>query len=286
MNKFRMRACRGFTLIELVMVIVITGIIGSMVAVFLKWPVQQYIDVARRAELSDIADTAFYRLAGDISTAVPNSVRACTGAPCVEFLPVKDVGRYRARSDLTSAPTGDVLDFSVADGSFDVIGPQVGFAVGDYIVVGSTQSDGAPAYDTTSSGVLRAYTGPAGAQSNVAITPTKLPAFAQLSTQRFDVVDGAQQAVTYACEGVLGTLDADNNGQANLVRHWKYGFNAAQANPPVGGQTAILADKLSGCVIDYTAANQRMGLLSVRLTLTSGGESVNLYQDIHVSNAP
>jgi MSHA biogenesis protein MshO len=282
----RKRSLSGFTLIELVMVMTITGIIGSMVAVFLKWPIQQYIDVARRAELSDIADTAFYRLAGDISASVPNSVRACTGAPCVEFLPVKDIGRYRALPDVTNAPVGDVLDFSIADGSFDVIGPPLSLAAGDYIIIGSTQSDGAPAYDTTTSGVLRAYEGVAGAQSNVAITPTKLPAFAQLSTQRFDVVDGAQQAVTYACEGTLGALDADKNGQASLVKHWKYGFNAVQVSPPVGGKTAILADKLSGCVIEYTAANQRMGLLSVRLTLTSGGESVNLYQDIHVSNAP
>lgn len=277
----------GFTLIEMVMVIVITGIIGSMVAVFIKWPVQQYIDVARRAELTDIADTAFYRLTGDISIAVPNSVRVagCGSTPCIEFLPVKDIGRYRASAALA---VGDVLDFTSADSSFDVIGAPVNFSVGDYIVVGSTQSDGAPAYDTTAaSGVLRAYAGSAGLQSNVAITATKFPAFAQLSTQRFDVVDGAQQAVSYACEGTLGTLDVNKNGQASLVKHWKYGFNVAQVAPAtLTGSRAILADKVSGCVIDYAAINQRLGLLGVRLTLTSGGESVSLYQEIHVSNAP
>jgi hypothetical protein len=32
--------------------------------------------------------------------------------------------------------------------------------------------------------------------------------------------------------------------------------------------------------------NQRFGLLAVRLTLTSGGESVSLYDEIHVSNVP
>lgn len=286
------RSCRGFTLVELVMVIVITGIIGSMVAVFIKWPVQQYIDVARRAELTDMADTAFFRLAGDISTAVPNSVRVagCGASPCIEFLPTRDVGRYRALTDQTipASAVGDVLDFSAADGSFDIIGPTMSLVAGDYIVIGNTQSDGAPAYNTTAaSGVLRAYTGTTGLQSNVAISPTQFPAFAQLVSQRFDVVDGSQQAVTYACEGTLGTLDVSKNGQASLVKHWKYGFNAAQAAPSsLGGSRAILADKLSGCVIDYSVANQRLGLLGVRLTLTSDGESVSLYQEIHVSNAP
>ncbi|HCI52603.1 MAG TPA: hypothetical protein DE312_04695 [Gallionella sp.] len=283
--------CRGFTLIELVMVITITGIIGSMVAVFLKWPVQQYMDVARRAELTNIADTAFYRLAGDVSIAVANSVRVagCGATPCLEFLPTKDVGRYRAAQDMTdpASGVGDVLDFSSSDSSFDVIGSPMSFAANDYIVIGSTQSDGGPAYDATTSGVLRAYAGTAGTQSNVVITPTKFPSFARLGSQRFDVVDGAQQAVTYACEGTLGALDSSGHGQASLVRHWGYGFNPVQVNPGVlTGTRAILADKVSGCSIDYTAANQRMGLLGVRLTLTSGGESVSLYQEIHVSNMP
>jgi MSHA biogenesis protein MshO len=286
------RSSSGFTLIEMVMVIVLTGIIGSMVAMFLRWPVQQYMDVARRAELTDIADTAFYRLAGDLSTAVPNSIRiaGCGVNPCIEFLPTRDGGRYRALMDQTipASAVGDVLDFTAPDSSFDIIGSQVNFSAGDYIVIGNTQSDGAPAYDTTAnSGVLRAYTGGAGLQSNVAITPTQFPAFAQLASQRFDVVDGTQQAVTYACEGTQVTLDASKNGQASLVKHWKYGFMTAQAAPAtLSGSRAILADKLSGCAFDYAVANQRLGLLGVRLTLTSGGESVSLYQEIHVSNAP
>jgi MSHA biogenesis protein MshO len=39
---------RGFTLVELVIVIVITGILSGMVAVFLRTPVQSYVDTAAR----------------------------------------------------------------------------------------------------------------------------------------------------------------------------------------------------------------------------------------------
>ena len=38
------RQTSGFTLIELVMVIVILGIIGAMVAVFMRPPIDAYID--------------------------------------------------------------------------------------------------------------------------------------------------------------------------------------------------------------------------------------------------
>jgi MSHA biogenesis protein MshO len=286
-------SCGGFTLIEMIMVIVITGIIGSMVAVFIKAPVQQYMDISRRAELSDIADTAFYQLAGELSTAVPNSLRiaGCGGTPCFEFIPAKEAGRYRAAADLSNPASGvgDVLDFgSVSDRSFDIIGPGLSFATGDYIVIGSTQSDGGPAYDVSASGVLRTYAGTAGtSKSNVVFAAAQFPSFAQLDTQRFDVLDGVLQAVTYSCEGTLGTLDASGNGQARLWKHWAYGFNAAQIAPAsLGGSKAVLADKVSACVIDYTAINQRLGLLGIRLTLTSGNENVSLYQEIHVSNAP
>jgi MSHA biogenesis protein MshO len=280
----------------MVMVIVITGIIGGMVAMFLKAPIQQYQDISRRAELTDIADTALYRLSSDISAAVSNSVRVlgCGATPCVEFLPTKDGGRYRALMDMTNPASGvgDILDFAAsapADSSFDIIGPPISFAVSDVIVVGSTQSSGNSPYDfTATSGVSRTYTGAAAPSAVlVTFTATQFPAFARLPSQRFDVVSGTEQAVTYSCEGTLGTLDANGNGQGQLVRHWGYGFNPTQIAPSLlGGSSALLANRVSACQIVYAPVNQRFGLLEIRLTLTSGGESVSLYNEIHVSNVP
>jgi MSHA biogenesis protein MshO len=271
------QSSKGFTLVEMIIVIVITGIIGGIVAVFMKAPIDGYVDSARRAELTDIADTAVRRMARDVRTAVPNSVRFsnCT-APCVEFIPTKNGGRYRADTP------GDVLNFGGADSSFDIVGSTITFATNDYIVAGSTQSDGSLPYSTAASGVLRAYAGVAGAQANVSITNTSgFPATAALDSQRFDVVDGTQRAVTYACTGTLGTLDANGNGQGQLVRYSNYGFNVAPSGTP-----SLLADKVRACTIEYGVPNQRFGLLAVRLTLTSGGESVTLYNEIHVNNAP
>jgi MSHA biogenesis protein MshO len=266
----------GFTLVEMILVIVITGIIGGIVATFLKMPVQGYVDSARRAELTDIADTAFRRMARDIRTAVPNSVRNtnCV-APCVEFIPTKAGGRYRA--DLP----GNVMVFGAAwTGTFDIVGSSINFTAGaspDYIEVGNLS----PYDQTTANGSLRRYTGATGPLTTVTIDATApLSQYATSERQRFAVVDGTQRAVTYACEGALGT-DANGNGTARLVRYWNYGFNAAPAGVP-----AILANRVSNCNMVYDVPSARMGLLSVQLTLTSGGESVALYNEIHVNNVP
>lgn len=275
----------GFTLVEMIIVIVITGIIAGVVAVFIQAPVQGYVDSERRAELTDIADTALRRVARDLRSAVPNSARStnCT-APCIEFLPSKDGGRYRA------AAPGNVLNFGAADANFDIVGTGINFAANDFIVVGSTQSAGNLPYSTAAAGVLRAYAGAAGAQTTVNITnPVGFPSTARLDSQRFDVVDGAQQAVTYACTGALGALDANGNGQGQLVRYSNYGFNVA----PTTVAPVVLANRVSACAINYvipaTPATEifaRFGLVEMSITLTSGNESITLHHEVHVNNSP
>src|SRR5918999_3289563 len=116
---------RGVTLIEMVIVITITAIIASGVAVFISRPFEGYVDAARRAELTDIADTALRRITRDLRTALPNSIRITSVGSVVylEYLQTRGGGRYRAALAST-VPLGDPLDFSDdADSTFDVIGP-------------------------------------------------------------------------------------------------------------------------------------------------------------------
>ena len=285
---------RGFTLIEMIVVMVITGIIGGMVAMFIKAPVQGYVDSARRAEMTDIADTALRRLARDIRTAVPNSVRIPAGViTYIEFLPTRAGGRYRANATGGTGGCGaipaDALTFDAADICFEIVGAPITFLAGDQIVIGSTQSDGMPPYQlpTSATGIRRAFSGVVGAPvAKVDITPTVVfPPFAEVQGQRFNVVPGDQQAVTYACVGTLNTLDANQDGQAQLIRYSNYGFNPTQSLPTTAG-APLLADKVSACEIVYDAVNQRNGLVAIRLGITRGGESISLYHQVHVNNVP
>ncbi|OIR18232.1 hypothetical protein GALL_15600 [mine drainage metagenome] len=284
---------RGFTLVEMVVVIVITGIIGGMVAVFIRAPVQGYADSARRAEMTDIADTALRRIGRDLRTAVPNSVRipVAAGSTYIEFMPTKDGGRYRV--DATGGgggcgAAGDDLDFTAPDTCFEIVGSPITFVAGDQIVVGSTQSDGSLPYKSAAAGgVMRQIaSGGVGTQQVVKMTSTvAFPASSELDGHRFEVVPADQQAVTYACTGTLGPLDANGDGQGALTRYWAYGFINPQAASP-GGRSAILADKVSACNFVYNISNARDSLVAISLTITRGGESVNLYHEIHVNNIP
>ena len=295
-----MRATRqiqsGFTLVEMIIVMVITGIIGGMVAIFITAPVQQYTDSARRAELTDIADTAVQRVLRDIRTAVPNSVRqpaACT-PNCVEFLPTKAGGRYRANDVggtlcgvATVANAGDALSFVGIDTCFGVIGLAVvavpPLAAGDYVVVGSTQSSGALPYDQTATGVLRKITGVAvtGGLQSISISGVLLPPSAQLDSQRFQIVDKTAQAVTYSCENV--NIDASGNGTGTLKRYSGYGFNG----PTIPSAAPVLANNISACSFVYAIGSyQHDGLVGLSLQITQSGETVSLYEEVHVNNAP
>ena len=277
---------RGFTLVEMIVVMVITGIIGGMVAIFIKSPIQGYVDSARRAELTDIADTALRRLARDIRTAVPNSIRmpasSCTGSPCfVEFIPTINGGRYRA----DTGGFNNILSFGTGGTTrFDIIGAGIPIVVNvDFIVIGSTQSSGAPPYDQNATGVLRRVTNTPPGNITVIFAGPVLPAWAEVPGQRFDVVDGTQQAVTYACENV-NTVGGEGTG--TLKRYAAYDFITPQPALTAMGTGAILADGVSDCSIAYDAFNQRNGLLAIRLGITRGGESVSLYHAIHINNVP
>jgi MSHA biogenesis protein MshO len=283
----------GFTLVEMIVVIVITGIIGGVVAIFLRMPVQGYVDSARRAEMTDIADTALRRISRDLRLALPNSVRVtgtCGGtSTCfIEFIPTIGGGRYRDSTDSLGA--GNVLDFSAADTSFDVLGTmQPGVpAVGDQIVVYNLGILGADAYtgNTLAADNRRAVSGVAG--NVISITSTaKLPFDScqydasgyVIGGCRFQVV---QTPVTYACAPAVG-------GSGGTLTRWQgYPIQPGQPITPPGGTSSIMATNVSACSFTYDASvvAQRSGLVTMHLTITEQGESASLYGATHVSNLP
>lgn len=270
------------------MVIVITGIIGGIVAVFIKMPVQGYIDTARRAGMTDIADTALRRMSRDIRTALPNSVRiTVVGADTyLEFIPVKGSGRYRV--GVVTPATDNPLNFTVADNCFDVLGPMPALVTGDTLVI---YNRGIPtvadAYDGTSSS---AYVTPlpvctpetVSTAATIGITAKQFPF--QSPGNRFQVID---TPVTYVC---APATDGAGNGTGTLTRYWGYAIQPGQptalatltsVNPP-----ALLASKVSACSFSYGAVGQRLSLVTMNLGITESGETVTLYSATHVSNVP
>jgi MSHA biogenesis protein MshO len=269
-------------------VIVITGILAGIVAVFISKPVEGYVDSVRRAELTDAADVALRRMTRDVRLALPNSLR--TVANGFEFVMTKAGGRYREETDgstcgnflyTTDIDCGPPAE-TLSESDFDALGPMPAITGGDRIVVYNLGAGYAPA-DAYSGGNVATVSGA------VAITANPVPLAANVfpaqsppqpsPDARFQVVGSADLVVRYTCTGGVLTRFA----------------GCSLATPAVcPGPGAVLAGSASAepkasCSIDYTsAATSRSGLLLVTLTLTDtpSGESVSLFQQIHVDNAP
>ena len=268
--KFPAYRSTGFTLVEMIVSIVIAGILVSMVAMFGRGQIDAYIDVSNRAQLADEADTALRRVARDLQSALPNSVRQ--SGDFLEFVPIRDAGRYRA--DVNSAGGGDFLDFSnAADNSFDVLGPAVNVVAGDQLVIFNLGLAGSDVYAGTS---RRAISTGAGSVSSLQYALGGLGQFPLASPQnRFQIVGGP---VTYQCNVAGGN---------NVLRHSGYAFAGAQPTAFAGATSAVLVGDVTACSFSYSpAVLQRNGLVVLRLTLTRNGESVQLLHQVDVLNTP
>jgi MSHA biogenesis protein MshO len=302
----RRRREAGFTLIEAIIVITITAIISAVVAVFIRAPVEGYMDSVARAELTDIADTALRRMARDIRLALPNSVRV--SGNYLELLQTKTGGRYLREEDGVS---GNILRFegancttTPADCTFDVVGnmpsSEQKIVSGDYIVVynlGPGQ-DPADAYNCTGAAPNRICNRaqvsgtPSGNTITLADNPfsnwtlSTAPGPMKSPSGRFQVVSGP---VTYFCDGTA------SGGSGQLRRYANYTIQTAQplnvASAPLSGASmALLATGVISCAFAYQdVKNTHSGLISLSISMqvpNSSSGIVTLTHQVHVDNTP
>lgn len=88
----------GFTLIELIMVIVVLGIVAIATTRYLGLGAQMYADAAGRDKLLSQSRFAVERITRELRNVVPNSVRTWNDGSrqCIEFAPLLQAGRYES----------------------------------------------------------------------------------------------------------------------------------------------------------------------------------------------
>ncbi|MBU3898031.1 MAG: type II secretion system GspH family protein [Gammaproteobacteria bacterium] len=268
---------RGFTLVELIMVIVIMGVIGATVAVFMKSPIDAYFDTARRSGIADVADTTVRRMARDIRKALPNSIRL-SGTSCIEFIPTRTGGRYRAQDIAAGDETS--LKFDAADLSFNMLGLNSALPTdqqikpSDVVAVYNLGIVGSDAYAGDNTAVLTGVNVSAFAATETELkmvgNSTKFPL--ESGSKRFHVIPGDEKIVAYLCSG------------GKLYRNANYAYSPSCPAPTVG-TTPLIANEAT-CNFAYSAADIRNGLVQLQLTFSSSGESVSIYHEVHVNNTP
>lgn len=301
----------GFTLIEIIIVILLIGILSGVLFVVLRGPITQYVRIEQRTTIVDIAETALLRMTREIRLALPNSIRV-SGSTALEFLRTSDGGRYRADTGGTVAvcPGGspvalDVLSFSATTDCFEIIGGLVNVPAAngaanqatcrtagntsDCLVIYNT---GQPADCTTAADpCANAYCGcnMAGitdatnsyiefdiSGSPLASPPSDFPYSSP--RQRFQIVD---MPVSFVCASNQITRYAD--------------YDIAAAQPVSSGdfgtalENNLLVNQVSSCSFNYSAGSAtRAGLVTISLTIRDNelNQEVTLLQQAHVDNLP
>lgn len=269
----------GFTLIESVMVIVITGIIAAAVAVFVQRPVEGYFASMRRAELADAADAALNQMGRELRYALPNSMRvmASGGRQYLEFVPTLAAGRYRYDGSDGCFSAAQCSSLTSLGSVISANNEQVGSALVIFNYYNNSGGDCSASQPSVYCGQNRASitaSSEGGSQDLLQFAPTRFYPAGGSPERRFQI---AASPVSYVCDPALGLL----------LRYSGYGWQANQPSAFGGGAVWLMADRASACAFAYQAgAYARQAVVALQLALSDSGESVALYHQIHVDDSP
>ncbi|MFN0186166.1 MAG: type II secretion system protein J [Aquabacterium sp.] len=288
---------RGFTLIELIIVVVLGGIVAAAMSAFMKPAFDAWFASRNRSTLAAQAGHAMQRMLHDVRVAVPNSVRT-PDAACFEVVPTTVGGRFRKGPDTLKdvkpgcAPGLDCsapLDAAQPTTIFDVLTPLMSVpAEGDWVVI-DNQNPG-DVYAGYNRAAIKYVETPETVygQHRIYMAGQAIPA--GYDGGRFVVVPQAQGPVFYSCEGADGSVDGNGDGRGVLVRRTGYGFEAEYPSKCPGSAGGdLLATHVRRCRFLFDpnqGATQQNGYVSMEIELSRGGESVSLMVGAHVANAP
>lgn len=297
---FALSRRHGFSLLELILVVVLLGVLAGGAGSLITKPIEAYNDQLRRQQLVDQAEMALRQIARDVRRALPNSIRLDTttvpGGWALEMVNTIDGARYRDEIDNASGTfilPFDRLDFSVADTDFNILGQfgslalNVALPSNQRVVIYNTAptdiyldiNAGSGSGIVTSSTTSLTITDNSG-EHHIEMNPAFQ--FTQQSPgQRAFVIDGA---VSYVC----------NPATRTITRYDNYPYQTTQQGSDVslaaltGVQFGRVVTQLASCSINYDPGTASRGaVVSIRINLDdSTGESISLLHQVHVVNVP
>lgn len=249
----------GFTLVELVMVIVISSIISVISVQFIVTAMQGVADTASRQQTAFTASLVAERISREVRQALPNSVRLfSTGGltnNCVEFIPVIQASQYLAPLAGVSLGSWEVLSPGNVAGYVAVYPVSVGviYPSGNAVTTGSLTF--------TSGNVVTVAMGGH-------TFPTDSP------QRRFFVIS---QPVS---------ICGDASGY--VYRYSDYGFDASAGSSIASGTRETFVNGLSSLRFSYAPATlTRNSVVTFSATFRNvSDEPLTINQQVQVKNVP
>ena len=266
----------GFTLLELIIVIVLIGIMAISLSDVTKTAVYGYIDAKDRNRLSQSSKWIIERISRELREALPQSVRTNDDGNdyCVEFMSIDNASTYLS---LPPAPTAVINNFRA-------VGFNLSASLASRIAIMPINTDAV--YNITGTLANISLTinlaGPDSGQ--VLISLSGGPRFDRRSpTNRFYLLN---DPVSFCL----------NNSNGEITRYSEYGINTVQQFPPLAGLSSLMGENfsISGYIFNYQSETlSRAGLLQINLqaqnrsrNLLGNEESFNFFHEVHIRNVP
>lgn len=282
-NTNNKRKVRGFTLIEMITVIVLLGIIAGILTPFITKAMQAYTHTKARASLVGKGRLALERLSREVRQAVPNSLSVLSSGTGIEFVRSRAGGRYVEQSDDFGT------EFRRSNRRFRKnanmtelysVGTGLALSANDVLVIGNTSP--AELQARNSSVTL------AGLSATTAVGPNN-----DGTTQGQVMAFGGKQ---FAIESpgkhfsiADQTVEVGLSGGDTLRWFTATGLTDYDGNVDWGAGDPALVNGVSNITFTYAAGNpQATGVLRVNLQLNdvTTGEIIQLYREIQVRNTP
>lgn len=270
----------GFSLAEMVMVIVILGILAGVLVPMIMQSMSAYEDTKQRARLVGKGRLALERIAREVRHAVPNSLSTIGGGSGIEFLRARAGGRYVEHKDNFGTAFSSIprrFQKNANKTELYKVGTELSLAAGDMLVIGNTApSDlvvGSPSSIVPLIGV---------GSTTLALDGTTDGQVLQFGGNRFpydspgkhffiadDVVEvGLSGSTLYWHEGAFSAALYDQSQDWNVT-------------------DPVLVEEVSNLAFRYTPGNTAStGLLQIELSLDFGDETIDLYHEVHIRNTP
>lgn len=280
---------RGFTLVELIMVIVVLAIVATVTTSYLGIGAQMYVESSDRDRLLSQSRFAVERLTRELRSALPNSVRTHISASqkCVEFTPVLVATRYASLPLFTAEPELEL--FGLSNQWADMASNEVQYG---------TEGLRVYVYATTKSQIYQATeTNPGVPGVFFALdssAPTPDPYDITANASGFDIRLKFANSALFSRASPSKRLYIVRQPIAycalatgQLIRHSQYGFSAGT---PAFGTGVLMAEGVNFNQSSFSvddAVLSRNSVVHVVLAFVSAfGDDLFFNQEVHVPNVP
>jgi len=256
----------GFTLVEVIFVVVILGIIASIGSSFVVSALDSYRTAQARNLLVQRGRLALEQMARELRMALPNSVRVSSAGRCIEFLPVVAAANYQVA--VADQSNNKAAQNQITTGAFTLYGANPKHVVIAPFSPGDIFSSSSPA--------ARVGLGTLGASPYTSVPLA--------SSHRF-IRNSVNKRLYLAADPVRFCL---SNG--NLLRYADYGFStSALGEGDPGGSSALMAHNVApnGTAFTLSPASQDRNMaVRMRLIFSSGSASLDLNHQVLIRNVP